>query len=555
MIDFRLTLCAGLLLGGALAAQPKQMPKTIPPTKVEKPSNDPGPALGPNPTVSPAIPATPTLPDKPAVPKPPTTDPKGPELILPAPVPVPAPAKLAPPVPAGKPEPGPLARLLNAADVRTQLGLSTLKPASAKLAALKIAVLDFGFEGCDPKKLAFPPGSVLVEQYPDEWVKANDLGDPTYQKGFEPGNTHGRLMAQSAWAVTGGDAQGPVFMLLNANGPTMFRRAVRYAVQQGAQIILFSGHFEGGGNGDGRGPINAVVDEAIRAGVIWVNAAGNHHGRVFNGPITPGKDGYVTFGPTQKTALSFTNRLDENTFTITLTWNDYGAQEDAGTLKDLGLIVETAAGKEIGRADVKQIAGDRQADDGESRNPRERLVLPNLGAGTYRVRVIANAGTFEATDRLRVLLSPSRADPYPHPTTEKPTDPVVFTDQTNAEELYPPADNPRVLTVGESSAFSAAGPTADRRLKPDLILPLLPAKWSNGEVSAGTSYSAAYFAGVIATMKADRPDLRTNDVMAWLAELRKPHRAPVNNMRPRPAPVPWRTPTATELANLLAGRR
>ena len=552
MTDYRLSLCAALLLSASLAAQPvptpKQMPKLIPPTKVEKPTIDPMPELGPAPTVGPTVPA---VPPQPAVPKPPTADPKGPELILPAP----APAKLLPPSQPAKPLPGPSARLLNAAEVRTQLGLTSVKPSPAKLAAMKIAVLDFGFEGVDPKKLNFPPGSAIVEQYPPEWVKANNLGDPDYQKGFEPGNAHGRLMAQATWAVTGGDSQGPAFLLLNANGPTMFRRAVRHAVEQGAQIILFSGHFEGGGNGDGRGPINAVVDEAVRAGVVWINAAGNHHGRVFNGPITPGKDGFVTFGPTQKPALTFVNRLDENTFTITMTWNDYGAQEDAGTAKDLGLIVETAAGKEIGRADLKQVAGDKPAADGETRNPRERLVLPALGAGTYRIRVMGNGGTFEAKDRLRILLSPSRSDPYPHPTTEKPTDPVVFADQTNAEEIYPPADHPRVLTVGEASSNSAVGPTTDRRLKPDLVLPTLPAKWSNGEVSAGTSYSAAYFTGVVASLKADQPTLSTNHLMAWLAELRKPLRAPVSGMRPRPAPVPWRTPTAVELAGVMAGRR
>ena len=487
--------------------------------------------------------AQPKLPPPPSVGK---SIPLGPEPGQPGP------AIEKPSAPAAeKPANGPTARLLNAGEVRGKLGLGVSANTSANLAKVKIAVLDFGFEGCDPKKLAFPAGSTLVEHYPADWVRANNLGDPEFLKGFEPGNPHGRLMAQAAWAVAGNSPQGPVFLLLNANGPTLFRRAVRHAIEQGVQVILFSAHFEGGGNFDGHGTINAMADEAIRAGIIWVNAAGNHHGRVYNGPITPGPDGFLRFGPSKKTALTFTNRLDENTHTITLTWNDYAEREDAGTAKDLSLIVETAAGKEIGRADLKQIAGDKPAGDGESRNPRERLILPSLGAGTYRIRVESKGSSFTAKDRVRILINPTRGEPYPHPDTGKPTDPLVFADASNSEELYPPADNPRVITVGEIADYSATGPTADRRLKPDLLLPSLPAKWSNGEVAGGTSYTAAFFAGMIASWKADYPKLQTNDVMDWIAMLRKPLRL----ASPKPAPVPWRSPTAKELAALLASRK
>lgn len=443
------------------------------------------------------------------------------------------------------------ARMLNATDIRSKLGLVSAPIGKSNFAAVKIAVLDFGFEGCDPKKLNLPAGSTIVENYAPEWIKANNLGDPEFQKGFEPGNSHGRMMAQAAWAVAGNSPQGPIFMLLNANGPTLFRRAVRHAIEQGANIILFSGHFEGGGNYDGRGSINAIVDEAVRGGIIWVNAAGNHHGRVYNGPITPGADGYLQFGPAKKTSLQFTNRLDENTHNITLTWNEYAEREDAGSVKDLALIVETLAGKEFGRADLRQIAGDKPAGEGESRNPRERLTLPSLGAGTYRIRVKSNSSSFTAKDRLRILITPVRGEPYPHPETGKPTDPLAFADAVNAEELFPPADHPRVLTVGEIADYSAVGPTSDRRLKPDLLLPALPVKWSNGEIAGGTSYTAAFFAGMVASWKAEYPKLQTNDIVGWLETIRKPLRAKSS----KPAPVPWKAPTSKELASLMESRK
>ena len=107
--------------------------------------------------------------------------------------------------PAEKPALGPPARLLNAADVRGKLGIAH-QYKSPPLAGVKVAVLDFGFDGVDISR--FPPGSTLVEKYDPAWVKANDLGPPDFQKGFEPGNSHGRLMAQALWSVAEGN--GPV---------------------------------------------------------------------------------------------------------------------------------------------------------------------------------------------------------------------------------------------------------------------------------------------------------------------------------------------------------
>src|SRR5205823_14786722 len=120
--------------------------------------------------------------------------------------------------------------------------------------------------------------------------------------------------------------------------PTMLRRAVRYAIERKVDLILFSGSFEGGGNGDGRGPINRIVAEATARDILWVNAAGNYGGRVYNGPVRVLGDGYLRLRDgADVAALRFRNHLDENTVTVTLTWDDYREQEDAGTDKDLDL--------------------------------------------------------------------------------------------------------------------------------------------------------------------------------------------------------------------------
>lgn len=409
-----------------------------------------------------------------------------------------------------------VARLANADEVRKRLGLVSEYANVPGVEAVKVAVLDYGFDGVGNDRPYLPASAVVVEHYDSDFVRRHGLGDPEFRKPFDPANRHGRTMAQIIWAVTGARPNGPRFYLLNANGPTMLRRAVRYAIEQKVDIILFSNSFEGGGNGDGRGSVNRIVAEALAAGIIWVNAAGNYGRRVYHGPVRLDPDRYLRFRDgVDGTALRFRNRLDENTITVTLTWNDYREQEDAGTAKDLDLYVEDGAGRQIGASEKAQVTGGRAAGPEESRNPRERVVLADLPANpniNYRIRVRAKKGTFTADDRVRVLITAAR-DTYIPPGSDTPDEAVKFFDATGRGELYPPADHPLVLTVGDSSPDSSVGPTADHRLKPDVILEDSRAFFTDGQVTAGSSNAAAYLAGVVAVLKAAEPRLHPRHLL------------------------------------------
>jgi hypothetical protein len=420
--------------------------------------------------------------------------------------------------PPAPPAPKAGARLGNAADVRKRLGLTPDYEDVRNLEAVKIAVLDYGFAGLDGNRRYLPEGTVVVEHYDPDFVRRFKLGDPDYRKPLDPANPHGRSMAQIIWAVTGSDPKGPQFYLLNANGPTMLRRAVRYAIEQKVDLILFSGAFEGGGNGDGRGPINRIVAEALAHDIIWINAAGNYGHCVYNGPVRIDRDGYLRFRDgADGTSLRFRNRLDENTVTVTLTWNDYREEEDAGTTKDLDLYVESPDGKQVGAGEKTQVPGDRAAGPNETRNPRERVVLTDLPADLgrdYRIRIRAKTNNFGADDRVRVLVMASR-ETYVDPATGKTDEAMTFLDATGKGELYPPADNPLVLTVGDSSPASSQGPTADARVKPDVVISDSRAFFTDGEMTAGSSNAAAYFAGVVAVLKAAEPGLRTRHLLRF----------------------------------------
>jgi hypothetical protein len=438
----------------------------------------------------------------------------------------------------GQPAPEPpkalsASRLALVPELRKNLGLSPAFDGVRDLSRVKIAILDYGFEGIDGKRPYLPDDAVVVEHYDPEFVRRFNLGDPDFRKGFEAGNVHGRLMAQIVWGVTGSRPEGPKFLLLNANGPTMFRRAVRYAIDVKADIILFSGVFEGAGNYDGRGPIGSIVDDAIHAGILWINASGNFGGSVYNGPVNVRSDGYLQLGR-DGLALEFRNLLDENTVTITLTWNDYKATEDAGTSKDLDLYVEDAKGNVIGKSELRQIAAASEAGAGRTLNPRERVILPALGASEkpYRIRIKRNSGTFTESDRIRVLVQGSRLAPAPDPKTKQPVPALQFTDSSHSGEVFPPADHPRVITVGDGSPESSIGPTLDYRLKPDVVIPDSDVAFTNGEGTNGSSNSAAFLAAVAVTLKAAEPSLRGDHLLRYVSTLRSAN---------KPLPQPSRT--------------
>ena len=481
------------------------------------------------------------------------------------------------PVPVPEGRKATVARLTNPTEMRTRLGLVPEYANVPGVESLRIAVLDYGFEGLNAGRPYLPEGSVVVEHYDPDFVRRNDLGDPEYRKPFEPGNRHGRDMAQIVWAMTGSKPAGPRFYLLNANGPTMLRRAVRYAVEARVDLILFSGSFEGGGNGDGRGPINRIADEALAAGIPWINAAGNYGRRVYNGPVRLMADGYLRLRKgADVAALRFRNHVDENLVTVTLTWSDYRDQEDAGTGKDLDLFVEDWAGRRIGSGEKAQVMGSSGTlGPEESRNPRERVVLLDLPANPdvqndpdycYRIRVRARSGHFTAADRLRILVTTGRETYIPIGRTAA-VESVEFLDATGEEELFPPADHPLVLTVGDSSWGSSVGPTADRRLKPDVLVEDSRAYFTDGSVSAGSSNAAAYVAGVVAVLKTVEPGLGPRHLLRFAqlgdpisrSSLLPPPPLSTGVARP-PAPTPmtfraWKTPTRARLAEVMRGTR
>ena len=255
------------------------------------------------------------------------------------------------------------------------------------------------------------------------------------------------------------------------------------------------------------------MHDAIAADIIWINASGNYGRRVYNSPVRVLNDGFLKLRETGDiAALRFRNWVDGNNVTITLTWNDYREEEDAGTERDLDLYVEDGAGRRIGSGEKVQVSSGAIPSANQTLNPRERAVLVNLPASQevatdpeygYKIRVKVKKGLFTARDRIKILVNPSR-DYYLPPNTKTEFQAFTFLDASLEGELYPPADNPAVLTVGDSDPASSIGGLGDKRTKPETVVNDSRAIFSDGETAFGSSYAAAFVAGRSSCLKLPR---------------------------------------------------
>ena len=239
---------------------------------------------------------------------------------------------------------------------------------------------------------------------------------------------------------------------------------------------------------------------------MWVNAAGNYGGNVINSSV---KDALAS-------SISLKSRLDENTAQVILMWNSSGAEEDTGTDKDLDFYIYDENGNEVAKSEYKQVLKKPELAEGETFLPRERVKFEfsKNRSGNYKIIVKAKTQNFNENDRIRLVIIPEK-QPLFDRETNRMVGPVELLNATPYGEIMPPADNPNVITVGDLSPASAKGPTADGRMKPEILLEESSATFSNGQSSGGTSNAAAYFAGVLAVLKANRADLTRNDVVSF----------------------------------------
>lgn len=394
------------------------------------------------------------------------------------------------------------------------------------LPGIKIAILERGFAGAEEEG-SLPPGSIIVNRYDEEMINQYDL-NPGYEA--PPANeAHGRRVAQLVWAMTGMSYDvTPQIYLLNANGLTNFRRAVRYAIQERVDIIVYAQNWEYGGNYDGEGFVNATVYEAIEAGITWINAAGNYGKAVYNDSIQTTEEGNLFFSKVNrsqnKDKLFFTVKSDEKDVRVLCVWNDFSNDRDYQAVKDLDLYIYEYDGDKLGdvvgqstyaQTTVDSSVSEKLSQRQSSQLAREEVFLSTLRKGKRYAVVIRDVSKnfSKSKDKIRVIVHANEGV-------------LTFDDHTEGGEIMIPADNRDVISVGDLSESSSSGPTVDFRRKPEVILPpwiregqtnvysdIPYAVFSDDVVVAGTSADAAIFGGMVAVYKANKPGITRTELL------------------------------------------
>lgn len=369
---------------------------------------------------------------------------------------------------------------------------------------LKIAILDDGFNGWEKEKAN--GGLPSDTQY--------DPG-PLSEADCQPNNNfHGTTMAKlfvQILSLSGAKTDYDLH-LINTFGLTKFKAAVQKVIDDSYDVVLYAQVWENAGFGDGRGFINKYVDQAVKAGVIWINAAGNFGRMMKLAPIDSkmeGKDEWVLFkdGKSHTSdSVKFDCRAPKGQkcadVSIVLAWNDFKDDEDQGTDKDLDLFLLNGKNQQIAASQLRQKLN--PTEKGDSGIPREYIKthpggLEGLDPGTYKIKVLNYSKNFSTShDQLRLTFKGF------HLQLENPT---------LGETLLPPADNPGVIVIGAKDDPNSSG--SKKLKKPDVSFPSI-VRMKGGAATFETSNASAIAAAMAALYLGTGTDKTRDAVVAAL---------------------------------------
>ena len=387
--------------------------------------------------------------------------------------------------------------------VATLHGSAAWQAAGLTGTGVKVGIIDGGFAGMAPLLATDVPAAVHARCYTAVGTYTANLAD------CANGETHGTAVAEAVYDM----APGIDLYLADPISSLDEQKAVTWMTANGVRIInasFFSGLiFEG--PGDGTSPygdsLYTLVDQAVAAGALWVNAAGNAGDSGWTGPWTdPDSDGLLDFAPGVNTNnMTLAAGAD---VTVAIRWADpWGASSNNYDLELFSGSILVASS-----TDVQAGAGD----------PFEVVDYRAPRAGTYGIRIRRVSGA--PTSRMQLLVGTSED--------------VRLTQQVPDGTLPTPADsaNPGMLAVGAVKLdqptviepYSSRGPTLDGRTKPDLVAAdCAPTVTDNP--FCGTSEAAPFVTGAAAQVLQARPTLTPSQLAEWLRSHALPLGSPVPN--------------------------
>ena len=355
--------------------------------------------------------------------------------------------------------------------------------AGAKGQGVKVAIIDGGFKGADN----------LPEDMPvRRWFR-----DYTYTGIYAGTDAHGTACAEIIHDV----APEAELYLYKVADIVDLENAKDRCIQNGVAIVNHSATWVGEGFGDGRGLICDIVNDAADNGILWVNAVGNyaqkHYAGFWHDSDADDRHNFAAGDD----AVNFVAEMGD-TIRVTLTWDDWPI---ATADYDLYLYHQDAFGniEEVGKST------DVQGEDGGV--PVEFIEYFAGRAGTYGISVV-RVGEAESKD-LRVW-SWHHDIEYPIPTSSL----GIPSDARGS--LSVGAIHQDQWELGTVASYSSRGPTADGRIKPDLVAPsgVTTASYGADKLFGGTSAAAPHVAGAAALLKSANPSLSRDDLWQALVE-------------------------------------
>ena len=354
--------------------------------------------------------------------------------------------------------------------------------AGAKGQGVKVAVIDGGFKGADKLRDDIPAR---------RWFR-----DYTHTGIYAGTVAHGTACAEVIHDV----APEAELYLYKVGDEVDLENAKDRCIQNGVAIVNYSATWVGEGFGDGRGLICDIVNDAADNGILWVNAVGNYAQQHYMGFWHDSDDDNRHNFADDDDMVSFVAEIGD-VIRVTLTWDDWPTTTAD---YDLYLYSQDASGniKEVSKST------DVQGDGGA---PVEFIEYFAVQEGTYGISVV-RVGEAEPK-KLRVW-SWHHDIEYPIP----------------AGSLGIPSDARGALSVGAIhhyqwdlgtvASYSSRGPTADGRIKPDLVAPsgVTTASYGADRLFGGTSAATPHVSGAAALLKSANPSLSRDDLWQALVD-------------------------------------
>lgn len=296
----------------------------------------------------------------------------------------------------------------------------------------------------------------------------------------------------------GGESHGPaVAAVIRAIAPDarlVFGRATSLAdyrelldwfAGQGVTIVNRSLGTRYDGPGDGRGGLDAIVDEAVGRGMLWVNSGGNNgSGKYYRGAVTI-RDGWVDFGGTRY--LPFTGSAQLAGVRWAGDWDLPAAERT-----DYDVVVTRAPD---GRPEAGTVIASSTLRQRDGARPLEALPTRMSPAAGERLYLSVRHVTGDvAGDVLEIL---DFGDGFTSHTTTAGSAAVPAVDSRSPGAISVGAIDPPAS--GAVASYSAQGPTTDGRVVPSITAPTGYPNPVWGTFS-GTSAAAAATSGVAALL-------------------------------------------------------